>query len=269
MHLSTVQTNVEELDRAMGGLTLVNGIADAPSSKRPASSGFRFLDLPSEIRIRIYELVLLLPDRLVDLDPTNTRLVLPRLQCFRACKQMHAEAADVFYGDQTFRLFPMHGRFFNTKKVLLERLPERYRAAITSLEIRLGPGWSAPPRCQKVDHALRLQDCTSLRTIKVFVEVDPSEDIFNGFRGRDNARDTYKKFCAQMLEDVFAKAPSILAVEFDAYPSVNKRSPLVVKLVDVASKADKKVLWGPLRGWEKDGDCGQLGLENALASMSL
>ncbi|KAF2151787.1 hypothetical protein K461DRAFT_268906 [Myriangium duriaei CBS 260.36] len=260
MHLAKVDSDVEGLNRALGGLT----IRDEPEAKGP----FRFFDLPSELRIKIYELALVVPDRLVDLDPVNTRRIVPRIQCFRVSKQMHAEASGVFYGSQTFRLFP-RGRFFHTKKTLVTRLPQAYRAAITSMELRLGEGWSSPPRCQKIDDALGLEDCTSLRTLKVFIEIDPSGDIFNGFRGRDNARDGYQLFCTKMLAEIFARTPSVVAVELDAYPSIGKDSPIVLALVDVIKKASKKVLWGPLRGWDREGDCGQLGLESALAGITL
>ena len=259
MRLAHADPDVEGLDRLLGSLTL--------REDSRIESSFRFFDLPSELRIKIYELVLVVPERMVDLDTSNVKWIAPRMRCFRVSKQMHAEASRVFYGSQTFRLFPGHGR--NTKKTLLARLPPRYRAAMTSMELRLGPGWSAPPKCQKVDDALGLEDCVSLRTLKIFVEIDPSADFFNGFRGRDNARDTYKGFSTEMVAEIFARTPSIIAVELDAFPGVPKDSPLVTALVNLIAKASRKLVWGPLRGWKEDEDCGQLGLEDTLAGMSL
>ena len=35
--------------------------------------------------------------------------------------------------------------------------------------------------------------------IKIFVEIDPSEPVFAGFRGRNATEDTYKDFCIDLL----------------------------------------------------------------------
>lgn len=265
MHLSQMaDSDVDALHRAMGALSVRD---DEPAPKQKCV--FRFFDLPTELRMKIYDLALVVPDQAVDLDPSNYRRLLPRMQCFRVSKQMHAEAAAFFYRSNTIRLFPTHGRFFHTKRPLLARLESQHRSCITSVELRLGPGWSAPPRCQKVDDTLGLEDCVSLRTLKVFVELDPNGDIFNGFRGRGNGKEFYKAFCTAIVSDIFSRVPSIIAVELDAFPSVSKDSPLVLAILDSCKKASKKVIWGPLRGWEREGDCGQLGLENDLAGMSL
>ncbi|PSK60364.1 Pyroglutamyl-peptidase 1 [Elsinoe australis] len=265
MHLAHDDVQADGLESAMLGLSLDDDSHDDEPPKAP----FPFFELPPELRLRIYEFALLTPDRMVDLDPTNYRRILPRLRCFLVCKQMHEEAKRVFYGLQTIRLFPMHGRFFHTKKPLLARLPAEYREDITTMELRLGPGWGSPPKCQKVDEKLGLQDCISMRTLKVFVEVDPSGDIFNGFRGRGNARDTYKIFSVALLQEILEQTPSTRVIELDAYPSVSKSSPLVVALVDVIKKTNKKIVWGPLRGWDEAEDCGQIGLENTLACLQL
>ena len=45
--------------------------------------------------------------------------------------------------------------------------------------------------------------------------------------------------------------PSIDDVEFDAYPSVSKDSPLLKGLVEETKLNQKRVAWGPERGWDK------------------
>ncbi|KAF2265536.1 hypothetical protein CC78DRAFT_532417 [Lojkania enalia] len=147
-----------------------------------ATKPFRFFDLPSELRLRVYELVLLVP-KTVDLDPTNHRAISPRLRLFLVSRRMHDETFRVFYGRNTFRVFPVHGRFFHTKAPLLTRLSPRYRNMMTKLELRLGPGWNKPPKGWVADGRLGLIHAEKVRSLKVFVECDPaSHEVFEGFR---------------------------------------------------------------------------------------
>lgn len=205
----------------------------------------------------------------IDLDPSNYRLVHPRLGLFLACRRMHEEAYPVFYA-QAVRLFPVHGRFFHTRKPLLRRLPRKYRNVIQTLELRLGPGWSSPPKCQKIQPMLGLADCTSLRTLKIFVQCDPSDSVFAGFRGKNATEDTYKCFCVDLLRDILEHVPTLQTVEIDAYPGVKKDAPIVLALKWKVEEAQKRLAWGPLRGWEKDNDePGLIGLESAMASLGI
>lgn len=209
---------------------------------------FRFFDLAPELRLRILELILLFP-KTIDLDPTNIRAVRPLLGLFLVNRRMHEEAYRVFYGRNTFRIFPIHGRFFHTKLPLLGRLSPRYRAVITKLELRLGPGWTKPPKGWVADGRLGLADTGTLRLLRVFVECDPaSHPIFEGFR---NGEDFYTEFGVNLVRSFFAQAPSLAQVEFDAYPSVSKSSPLLQGLIHEAKAQNKRISWGPERGWDK------------------
>lgn len=182
---------------------------------------------------------------------------------------MHEEAYRVFYS-QPMRLYPVHGRFFHDKKPLLERLPPRYRAAVNTLELRLGPGWHKPPRSMHTKPCLGLADCTSLRTLKVHVEIDPSDNVFAGFRGKGATEDTYKWFCLDLLAGILEQAPSLETVEIDANPGIKKDAPLVMALKRKTEESRKRLTWGPLRGWEKSSDePGLIGLEHAMAAMGL
>ncbi|KAI7095354.1 hypothetical protein KC352_g39123, partial [Hortaea werneckii] len=194
------------------------------------------------------------------------------LALFLVSRRMHEEAYRVFYA-QPLRLFPVHGRFFYTKKPLLQRLPPPYRAAVNTIELRLGPGWTKPPRCQDTwREELGLQDCSNLRKVKIMVEIDTSDSIFLGFRGQNATEDTYKFFCLELLRGVLVRVPSLETVEIDAYPGVKKDSPLVSALRRLVQneRSSIRLTWGPLRGWEKEGDeAGEIGLERAMAGLGL
>jgi hypothetical protein len=182
---------------------------------------------------------------------------------------MYEEAYRVFFS-QPMRLYPYHARFFNTKKPLLARLPPKYREVVHTFELCLGPGWSKPPRAQNTNETLGLRDCINARTLKIFVELDPSEQIFQGFRGANATEDTYKWFCVDLLRGIFQQMPSLEVVEIDAFPGVRKDAPLVMALRRITTEAGKMVTWGPLRGWgDMDGVVDVPGLVDALAGMGL
>lgn len=209
-------------------------IAPEPKPRQP----FRFFDLPSELRRKILAFALV-TDHIVDLNPNNYGAARHRMNIFLASHRLHNEAYPVFYGGHTFRIFPTHGRFFGPRvRPLVARLPGRYRAALVSLELRLGPGWSNPPRSWRVEDRLGLEEMDAVRTVKVFVECDPSHDIFNGFR---IDRDFFTGFSGGLLEDVLRRLPSVIQVDLDGWPSVKREGPLVKRLLEVARIAGVRV----------------------------
>jgi hypothetical protein len=120
--------------------------SSSSSSGPPTKKPFPFFELPSELRIKIYQYVLFIEhdEGVVDLDPYNDRRIAPRLTCLRACRRMHDEAYPIFYGSpqQPFRLFPTGVNvLYRTKKPLLELLTPTYRAVVNTIELRLGPAW--------------------------------------------------------------------------------------------------------------------------------
>ena len=215
----------------------------APLSEESAGSTadtrhFPFFSLPSELRSKILLHVLAAP-RTVDLDPTNYRAAHQRLNLFLASHRLHREAAHLFYSSHTFRIFPTHGRFFAPKTVpLLARLPTQYREALVSLELRLGPGWNSPPKSWWVDSRLGLEQMKSVRTLNVFIEIDPSHDVFKGFRLGKNF---FTDFSAHLLEEIIRRLPSLVQVRFDAWPSVMREGLLMERLLEVAQEHKQRV----------------------------
>lgn len=215
-------------------------------------STFPFMALPSELRNRIYHLVFSDVPPIMDLDPTTFSYLnrTKALALFRVSRQLHRETHYYFFSTHTFRIFPTFpGRYFKTKKPLLARLPAKYRASITSLQLRLGPGWNNPPKGWVVNDALGLSDCTNVRWLKVFVECDPSDIIFKGFRAFDGF---YEQFSAGLLDEILKAIPSVEVVEFDAYSSVMRTGDMMSGLGAVVAKFNKVVAWGPERGWQEE-----------------
>ncbi|KAK9595727.1 hypothetical protein V6Z92_002222 [Aspergillus fumigatus] len=182
---------------------------------------FRFLDLPSEIRLRIYDLVLFTPYRLK-----------PR----RANGSVGASARN-----------PPIAPFQDWSRTPTVRaLPARHKASVRTIELILGSSWTSPPREWVVNNRLGLEKMVRVRTLKVFLECDPSHPVFEGFRISPGF---YTDFAGKILKQVLERLPHVVQVEFDGYPSVSKSGSLMKRLVYEARAAQKKILWGPERGW--------------------
>jgi hypothetical protein len=227
---------------------------DTATEKTTATKPFPFLRLPSELRNKIYSMVFAAAPSIIDLDPSTFRIIQRQhlFAIFRVCWQIYEEASHNFFSTHTFRIFPTYpGKYFKTNKPLLTRLPARYRASLTSLDLRLGPGWGNPPRGWIVNDALGLADCTRVRTLKVFVECDTSDPMYNGYRKRDGY---YEEFSAELLDGILKGVPSVEVVEFDAYSAVKRTGPMMSGLGEVVTRYDKIVSWGPERGWGLESD---------------
>lgn len=107
------------------------------------------------------------------------------------------------------------------------------------MELRLGPGWSNPPKSWWVDSRLGIEEMINVRTLKVFVECDPSHDIFKGFR---IGKDFFTGFAAHLLEEITSRLPALSRAEFDGWPSVMREGPLMKKLVAVAKERGLKII---------------------------
>ncbi|KAB8069988.1 hypothetical protein BDV29DRAFT_41820 [Aspergillus leporis] len=217
---------------------------------------FRFFDLPSEIRLRIYSFVLFTPRRKrgavqqtkgsvgasskknPQLSPTSHRVNL-----FLVSRRMHNEASDYFFATQTFRLFHIQDY---SRMPTVRSIPLRYLPSVATIELILGSSWTAPPRSWIVDRELGLEEMVRVRTFKVFIEVDPSHPVFEGFR---ISKDFYTDFSGELLHQVLSRLPNLDHVEFDGWPSVRKNGALMQRLINETKAARKKIAWGPERGW--------------------
>ena len=221
--------------------------ATSEARRKVPATPFPFLSLPSELRLKIYAQHFDNQTSTIDLDPDNYKRVFKKLALLRTCRQIYKEAAHYFYSSSVFRIFPTHpGRFFKAKKPLLARLSPNQRGCIASLELRVGPGWAKPPRGWVVNDALGLRGCVNVRKLNLFVECDPSDSIFNGFRRADGF---YEAFCRDLLDQALAEMPWVTVVEFDAYPGVKLSGAMMRGLLDVVALRGRHICWGPERGW--------------------
>ncbi|KAA6415820.1 MAG: hypothetical protein FRX48_00538 [Lasallia pustulata] len=226
-----------------------SSISSLSETVKPTPAHFRFFDLPTELRLKILGMVLLL-DQTIDLEPLNYRRIAPRFEIFFTSRKMHEEAYPIFYGGHTFRIFPTHGRFFGNMVIpLVARLSPRYRAALLSLELHLGPGWSNPPKSWRVDDRLGLEEMTAVRSLKVFIQCDPSHDVFKGFRVD---KDFFTDFSSDIFGDIIYRLPVLEEIRFDAWSSVSKDAPLMTRLLIEARSNSKRIAWGPERGWDNE-----------------
>ena len=212
---------------------------DAAAEEHMPFVPFRFLDLPPEIRREILD-YLLIRSGSIDIDVkahgTLSRFLL-------VSKQFCEEAASSFYGGNTFRILPTHPRAAGRyARPLLRDFSRWHRSMIVSLELRLGPFWSDPPKCWKITKRMGLEQVNSLRLLKVFIEIDPSHPVFNGFRG---TKKPYHVFCSDLLDQILGRLPKVEEVRFDAYASASRGMLLMDTLVELARSHGKRISWGP------------------------
>lgn len=102
-----------------------------------------------------------------------------------------------------------------------------------------------------MNDALGLRDCTSVRVLKVFVEIDTSDAMYDGHR---RYKGFYEDFSADLLEAVLKEVPSVKVVELDAWKHIKKNGPMVSGLVEIVARYDKVVGWGPESRWDQESD---------------
>ncbi|KAI5459095.1 hypothetical protein BGZ63DRAFT_415754 [Mariannaea sp. PMI_226] len=245
-HAAAKPVTEEDVNKlSISDLTIDTPLRPLLRPQRVPATPFHFLSLPSELRIKIYAYFFADIPTLLDLNPDNYKRIHKKLGLMRVCKQVHDEATYAFYSTRTFRLFPTYPIRLFKKKPLLARLKPHQRQCLTSLELRLGISWNAPPKLWAVNPALGLRDCGDVTKLKVYIDFDPSDITWKDFR----AEGFYEGFCGRLMTSVIEELPSVDTVEFDARPCVKKSGDMMQALISVAQEAGVAIEWGPDGHW--------------------
>ena len=201
---------------------------------------FNFFNLPIELRLKILECAYSWP-HVIDLDRSNYAHVAPLLRTFLVSRAFYKEAYATFFGINRFQIFPTHSQALRRRtRPIVSVLTPHYRASLKSLEFLLGPNWNQPPPSWVVNEALGLEDMVNMRVLKVHAQIDPSLDIFKGFRIGKNF---YTDFAARLLGDVLEMLPNVREVWISGEESVKRNGKFIDRLIDIALVAKVRVFW--------------------------
>ncbi|EXJ92037.1 hypothetical protein A1O3_00587 [Capronia epimyces CBS 606.96] len=214
-------------------------VSNQADEEVPMGKRFPFLELPAEIRNRIYSLVLFSKLGYRGADGGKKR----RTSILAVSKKVHQEASYILYSSLSFRIFPLQD--FTPAPVIQELRP-MYRSMVTKLEMVVGSSWTSPPKTWRVSKLLarRLGRLSAVQTLKVFVELDPSLPMFEKYRV---SYDFYTDFCGDLLSEVLAAMPHLTALEMDGNPGIDSTGPLVSRLLAEAENKGKMCTLGPTK----------------------
>jgi hypothetical protein len=213
----------------------LENIHQSASPSTTPQEPFPFFRLPSELRNRIYALILFTSIPYSNIYNPCTSLLL-------ASSRLHTEASYVLYSSTTFRIFPLQD--FKPLPTVRD-LPPHYRRLVTTIELVLGPSWTAPPKSWRVSRSMArvLGSMASVQTLMVFVEVDPSHPVFAEFR---ISHGFYTEFCGGLLRDVLKAMPRLEVVQIAGRPSVQMDGPLVSRLRREVEAQGRVIKWGDM-----------------------
>ena len=90
-----------------------------------------------------------------------------------------------------------------------------------------------------MNHKLKLEKCHNVRVLKLFVECDPSQPSFKGFRISETF---FTDFASELLKECLNRLPALEVVSFETFPSVEWDGDLMRCLQDEARRAGKRIV---------------------------
>jgi len=89
--------------------------------------------------------------------------------------------------------------------------------------------------------------------LKIFVETDPEDPIFEGFR---RTKHFYTNLSGEFVAEILKRLPMVDTVYFDSWEHVTRESPLMKRLESEVVTAGKRLSWG--KGLISVEDCYEL-----------
>lgn len=217
--------------------TTTGGQPRAGTQGKKAGSHCRILDLPSELRMRIYSFIF--PSSEYETDRKNAQVGprVKRTHILQVSRSLHDDITQYLYSVHAFRLFPLQD-FSRTPTI--KSLSPQYKRSCKVVELVLGSSWTKPPRSWVVDEALGLHHMDLVHTLEILLVCDPSEPIFEGFRV---SKTFYTDFAVKLVRDVLKALPNLEQIILDSYSYVRKEGHLVTHLMKEFHKPGMKIRW--------------------------
>lgn len=209
---------------------------------KQAGGHCRILDLPSELRARIYSYIFpswrydAVKDR-KGVQVTSPYYPLKRIHILLVSRSLHDDVTQYLYSVHVFRLFPLQDF---SRMPTVKNIAPQYKRSCKAIELILGSSWTNPPSSWVVDEALGLHHMELVHTLDILLVCDPSEAIFEGFRV---SKTFYTHYAVALVRDILKALPNLQQIILDSYSYVRREGHLVTHLMDEFRKTKAKVRW--------------------------
>lgn len=167
-------------------------------------STFRFMDLPPELRLIVYEMLLKANHIIQPPGFPKGPFALPRpylgflqrpslsIEVLMVNRQIHAEAIQVLYGTNTFQLeFPNDSQWAHMTSIFLKHIGPSNRARICKAELFFAPIYDVDPDHKHIFPRRSIRSFSNMREVDLIVAKSQAFDNFRRNKGdKDYLRGT-------------------------------------------------------------------------------